>query len=125
MVYESTNLPTEANQNQNENGEEGAGTSRFSSVLWSFVESIPTTPASASERPLVNRAFERMSSFSRVRLNVRSNNVAAGNDYATVRRAGSNRGFLFWSIIGILLAILWVLIGSGSLGGMHLMNMNT
>ncbi|KAL6578286.1 hypothetical protein OROMI_010614 [Orobanche minor] len=56
---------------ENENGisskqDDDDGTdSWFSSALWSFVESIPTTPASASESDLVNRAFERMSSFSK------------------------------------------------------------
>lgn len=40
----------------------------FSSTLWSFVDSIPTTPTSASEGgDLVNKAFERMSRFSRGR----------------------------------------------------------
>ncbi|KAB1219920.1 NAC domain-containing protein 78 [Morella rubra] len=76
IVFESTNIPTQANENQNGN-EGGGATNRFSSALWAFVESIPTTPASASENALVNRAFERMSSFSRARVNVRNTNVSA------------------------------------------------
>ncbi|CAA0834950.1 NAC domain-containing protein 17 [Striga hermonthica] len=50
--------------------EDDGTNSWFSSALWSFVESIPTTPAEASESALVNRAFERMSSFSRDSMNV-------------------------------------------------------
>ncbi|KAL0392305.1 UNVERIFIED_CONTAM: NAC domain-containing protein 17 [Sesamum radiatum] len=58
------NDPAGANQNGSAKQDDGTD-SWFSSALWSFVESIPTTPASASESALVNRAFERMSSFSR------------------------------------------------------------
>jgi hypothetical protein len=99
--------------NQINRGEDGADPSWMSSMLWSFVESIPTTPASASESPLVNRAFERMSSFSRFRMNARNNNVfAADNSPPTVKRTttGGNKkkGFVLLSIIGALLAILWV-----------------
>ncbi|GER40619.1 NAC domain containing protein 17, partial [Striga asiatica] len=55
-----------AGANENGSREEDDGTNSWlSSALWSFVESIPTTPAEASESALVNRAFERMSSFSR------------------------------------------------------------
>lgn len=112
VVYESTNFPTQENQNQN--GNEGGGAAGgFSSALWSFVESIPTTPASAAENILVNRAFERMSSFSRLRVNVKSTTVSARNTTETIRRAGSRcKGLLFISVIGVLCAILWALIGT-------------
>ncbi|XP_021300070.1 NAC domain-containing protein 17-like isoform X2 [Herrania umbratica] len=98
--------------NQDQGDENGGGPSRFSSALWSFVESIPTTPASAAENPLVNRALERMSSFSRLRLNARNTAVSAVNGAATARRTGGNRGFFFISILGALCAILWFLIGT-------------
>ncbi|XWS21837.1 hypothetical protein CRYUN_Cryun30bG0089800 [Craigia yunnanensis] len=103
LVYNGTN--------QDQVDKNGGGASWFSSALWSFVESIPTTPASASESPLVNRAFERMSSFSRLRLNARNTDVAAVNGAATAR-TGWNRGFFFISILGALCAILWFLIGT-------------
>lgn len=116
-MYESTNYHTQANQNENGNEDVGAA-SRFSSALWSFVESIPTTPASASENALVNRAFERMSSFSRVRMNVKNTNVSVGNGAeSNKRRAGRSKGFFFISVIGVLCAILWVLIGNVRLWG--------
>ncbi|XVF63211.1 hypothetical protein PTKIN_Ptkin09bG0069700 [Pterospermum kingtungense] len=89
----------------------GGGASRISSALWSFVESIPTTPASASENPLVNRAFERMSSF-RLRFNARNTDVSAVNGAGTARRAGRNKGFFFISILGALCAVLWLFIGT-------------
>lgn len=81
------------------------------------MESIPTTPASACETPLVNKAFERMSSFSRIRLNVKNNNINNDNLISSDRAANSNkaggtsRGFLILSILGALCAILWVLSG--------------
>ncbi|KAL5846088.1 hypothetical protein ACOSQ3_009612 [Xanthoceras sorbifolium] len=116
LVQEYTNPPT---ANQNQNGQEGGGGAPgwLSSSLWAFVESIPTTPASASENPLVNRAFERMSSFSRIRINAKTINVAGGDDVVIRRQAAagsssSSRRFLFLSIFGALCAILWMLMGS-------------
>ncbi|KAL0392304.1 UNVERIFIED_CONTAM: NAC domain-containing protein 17 [Sesamum radiatum] len=85
----------------------------FSSALWSFVESIPATPASASETALVNKAFKRMPSFSRVRINARNTKVAAGNTSATSRSSGKSRsGFLCFSLVGVICAILWMLMGT-------------
>ncbi|GLT77261.1 hypothetical protein SLA2020_488630 [Shorea laevis] len=98
--------------NQDQGHKEDAPASPFSSALWSFVESIPTTPASAAESPFVNRAFERMSSFGRVRLNARNRNVSAGNVSETRRGIGGKRGFFLLSMLGALCAILWVLIGT-------------
>ncbi|XP_007020196.2 PREDICTED: NAC domain-containing protein 17 isoform X2 [Theobroma cacao] len=98
--------------NQDQGDKNGGGASMFSSALWSFVESIPTTPASASETPLVNRALERMSSFSRLRLNARNTAVSAVDGAATARRIGGNRGIIFISILGALCAILWFFTGT-------------
>ncbi|KAG6578855.1 NAC domain-containing protein 17, partial [Cucurbita argyrosperma subsp. sororia] len=105
-------------ENQTATNAGGGSASWFSSNLWAFVESIPTTPASASEN--VNRAFERMSSFSRLKLNTLNTlnaNVAVGNPVTGARRTGMNKGFLLFSIIGVLCAILWVLIGNVRLWG--------
>ncbi|KAL0557081.1 hypothetical protein IC582_005599 [Cucumis melo] len=112
----STAAGTRENQSANDGG---GSTSWFSSNLWAFVESIPTTPASASEN--VNRAFERMSSFSRLRLNTLNTlntNVAVRNpERGERRRTGMNKGFFLFSILGVLCAILWVLIGNVRLSG--------
>ncbi|KAJ8770962.1 hypothetical protein K2173_022186 [Erythroxylum novogranatense] len=109
-VHESSN--TLGGANVNGSGKEGDGaTGWFSSTLWSFVESIPTTPASAAESPLVNKAFERMSSFSRVRMNVKNVNLNAGDVSVAIRSPGRNRWFILLSIFGVLCAILWVLVG--------------
>ncbi|XP_074339422.1 NAC domain-containing protein 17-like [Apium graveolens] len=98
---EGSSLPTEAIQNQCCTEDDGTD-SWFSTALWSFVESIPTTPASASENALVNKAFERMSSFGRVKTK-----TAAGNPTTCGRRV---QKFSF-SVIGVVCALLWVLIG--------------
>ncbi|XP_057490360.1 NAC domain-containing protein 17-like [Actinidia eriantha] len=115
-VYENENENENQNQNQNQSGNvDDSGDSWLTSALWSFVESVPTTPASASEgAALVNRAFERMSSFGRVRASAGATSVAAGNPVATLRRSGSrhSRGFFFYAVLGVLCAILWVLIGT-------------
>lgn len=87
----------------------------FSSALWAFVETIPTTPASASEgSALVNRAFERMSSFGRGR-NVNSTASGSGSKRLEVKpktSRSSSRGIVFFSVLGVLFAILWVFVGS-------------
>ncbi|XP_009786294.1 NAC domain-containing protein 17-like [Nicotiana sylvestris] len=112
VVYDNnTNHPVGANQNPIAKKNDGAQ-SWISSNLWAFVDSIPTTPASAAESALVNRAFERMSSFSRMKLNARNMNVAAGNTSAASSSSGkSKNGFFCFSLLGVLCAILWVLIG--------------
>ncbi|KAJ9146050.1 hypothetical protein P3X46_028365 [Hevea brasiliensis] len=120
VAYESSNAPTGANENQS-GGEDGGATGWFSSALWEFLESIPTTPASAAETPLVNKAFERMSSFSRIRLNIKNNNIntdnlVGSNQTANSTKVGTSRGILFLSILGALCAILWFLVGARVLG---------
>ncbi|KZV28942.1 hypothetical protein F511_13737 [Dorcoceras hygrometricum] len=106
------NFTTGANENQN-NKQDGDTDSWFSSALWSFVESIPTTPASASENALVNRAFERMSSFSRIRLNARNMNFATGNTSASSRISGKSiSGFICFFSVGVLCAVLWMMVGT-------------
>ncbi|KAH0914525.1 hypothetical protein HID58_028971 [Brassica napus] len=63
VVPGSTNLVNGQDQ-EGVNG--GGGTSPFSSALWAFMDSIPSTPASACEGP-INRTFVRMSSFTRIK----------------------------------------------------------
>lgn len=72
------------------------------------MESIPTNPASASEGVSDNRAVERMSNLSRVRVNARNINVTS-----TSRISGKSRiGFLCFSVLGVICAILWLLVGT-------------
>ncbi|KAG6406194.1 hypothetical protein SASPL_133793 [Salvia splendens] len=100
--------PSTSDQNGRGKQDDGGTDSLFSSALWSFVESIPTSPASASECALVNKAFERMSSFSKVRMNGRNLNVAAGN--AMAKSGKSRTGPVFLSLLGLMCAILWMVI---------------
>ncbi|CAN7093303.1 unnamed protein product [Brassica rapa subsp. narinosa] len=106
----STNLTTSvtAQDQDGENG--GGGTSPFSSALWAFMDSIPSTPASACEGPL-NRTFVRMSSFSRVRFGGKANGTPATTTVVAKKRS-RNRGFLVLSIVGALCAIFWVFIAT-------------
>nr|XP_027091566.1 NAC domain-containing protein 17-like isoform X1 [Coffea arabica] len=111
MVYDGNFSDHGSGADQNQSGKQDGTDSWFSSALWSFVESIPTTPASASES--ANRAFERMSSFSRVRINSKNMNVAAGSISATSSSSVKCKsGFFFFSLLGLLCAILWMLIGT-------------
>ncbi|XP_047169457.1 NAC domain-containing protein 17-like [Vigna umbellata] len=110
VVCESLSFPTEGNYSQSSTVED-VSTSSFSSSLWAFVESIPTTPASAAESALVNRALNRMSSFSRVK--IRHTNITAGKDTATTKKAGRKGfSFLFFPILIALCAFLWVFVGN-------------
>uniref|UniRef100_A0A2P2K2F2 NAC domain-containing protein 69 isoform X1 n=1 Tax=Rhizophora mucronata TaxID=61149 RepID=A0A2P2K2F2_RHIMU len=111
VVYEFTNNSTEADENQS--GNRSAGTASWvSSMLWSCVDSIPASPASAAESPSVNKAFERMSSFSRVRLSIKNANADARNVSSNVGRSGRNKGFVLLSVLGAFCAVLWVLVGT-------------
>ena len=109
-------LEYNVNQCPQTNMDDGSN-SWFSSALWSFVDSIPTTPASAAESSaLVNRAFERMSSFSKGR------NINLAAAVAAVekrlekpkpsRSSSSSKGIVYFSIVGVLFAILVVFVGS-------------
>ncbi|KAL3514005.1 hypothetical protein ACH5RR_026722 [Cinchona calisaya] len=113
VVYDGNFTNHGSGADQNQSGKQDGTNSWFSSALWSFVESIPTTPASASENALVNRAFERMSSFGRVRINARNMNVAVGSSSsATSRSFKCMSGFFCFSLLGLVCAILWMLIGT-------------
>lgn len=95
----------ETNMQDNDNTD-----SWFSSALWAFVDSIPTTPASASESSaLVNKAFERMSSFGRGK-NV--NLADAMKRLEKQKPSRSSRGIVYFSVLGVLFAILMVFVGS-------------
>lgn len=115
-VVNDNNFANPLGANQNLAKKDDGTQSWFSSNLWAFVDSIPTTPASAAESALVvNKAFERMSSFSRMKLNVGDMNVAAGNASATSSSLGKAKyGFCCISLFGVLCAILWVLIGTSA-----------
>lgn len=123
MVCDPASLPTEGNHNRSGSTTGDVATSRVSSALWAFIESIPTTPASAAEN--ANRAFERMSSFGRAKLNINQANLAAaaaaataaaaaGNDTNSMKRSGSRKGvlFLFLPVLIALCAFLWVSLGT-------------
>ncbi|XP_030528922.1 NAC domain-containing protein 17-like [Rhodamnia argentea] len=108
FVNGSSSLPSESSQSPIEEG--GGVMSEFSSALWAFVDSIPTTPASASENAIVSRALGRMSSFSRLKIYSVSTDASAVKGDAIV--TSGRRGLFLLSVIGVLVAILGVLIGS-------------
>ncbi|XP_010538911.1 PREDICTED: NAC domain-containing protein 17-like [Tarenaya hassleriana] len=78
--------------------------SQFSNALWGFMESIPSTPASACEGPL-NRTFVRMSSFSRIRVTAKADGAPTVTGRKP-KKAIRNRGFLLLSIVGAVCAII-------------------
>ncbi|KAD4386225.1 hypothetical protein E3N88_26394 [Mikania micrantha] len=105
--------------NQSPENMENNTDSWFSSALWAFVDSIPSTPASASESSaLVNRALERMSSFRsgrNVHLDAATATLAGGattKRLAKLKPSRSSRGIVYFSILGVLFAMLWVFVGS-------------
>ncbi|KAI3686047.1 hypothetical protein L1987_79717 [Smallanthus sonchifolius] len=119
VVIEENPVKPEYYQNQCPENTENNTESWFSSALWDFVDSIPTTPASASESSaVVNRAFERMSSFSRGRnVNLAAAAAVATSGNATKRlekpnSSRSSRGIVYFSVLGVLFAMLWVFVGS-------------
>ncbi|CAI0396243.1 unnamed protein product [Linum tenue] len=123
MICDSTEHYPGVNQNQAGTTNKDDTSGWFSSGLWSFVDSIPFEPASAAEKPLVNKALLRMSSLRRLRMNIVNPNLAAaqagnaGGGTANVRKSGTNKGLVVLSLLGILIAVLWVLIGNVKLFG--------
>ncbi|MCD7470252.1 hypothetical protein HAX54_009972 [Datura stramonium] len=113
VVYDSNlaNHPMGANQNQIPNQDNGTP-SWLSSQLWAFLDSIPTTPAVAAESPVFNRAFKRMPSFSKMRINAGTMNVVAGNTTTSRSSRHSKNGVFYFYFLGILCAILCVLFGT-------------
>ncbi|VFR00326.1 unnamed protein product [Cuscuta campestris] len=109
-------------QNTRQDDDPAVTNSSFSAALWAFLESIPTTPASASEKAMVintSTTFERMTSFARLkRKNGKSVNVlvAAGTTTTTTtttitttkRNPRGSGGFLCFSLLGLLCAMLWL-----------------
>ncbi|OVA09302.1 NAC domain [Macleaya cordata] len=98
-------------ERHNQGGEEGDDVDKwFSSAISSFLGSIPTRPALASENAIINRAFERMSSFGRVRIGARDADVNRGVNPAVGRRnTGRKGGFFFLSILVAVCAVSWLL----------------
>ncbi|KAG2304502.1 hypothetical protein Bca4012_063556 [Brassica carinata] len=101
----STNLTTSVTAQDG-----GGGTSPFSSALWAFMDSIPSTPASACEGP-INRTFVRMSSFSRMKFSGKANGTPATTTVVAKKRS-RNKGFLVLSIVGALCAIFWLFVAT-------------
>ncbi|KAK9697236.1 hypothetical protein RND81_08G023900 [Saponaria officinalis] len=119
----SENLPAETNKSGNETRTQEAQP-WLSSTLWSFVESIPASPASAAETVLTNKAFKRVSSFSRVK--VTSKRTVTGTSGAgksdSVRVRSKTKGFFFFfvfSFLAALFAVVCVFFGSHSSGRLH------
>ncbi|XP_068648441.1 NAC domain-containing protein 17-like [Aristolochia californica] len=106
--------------NVSNGGEAGGSNSWFTSAVHTLLESIPSHPASASENALINRAFERVSSFGVVRFGASGDNtsMAATIPGQAKRRLNGNGGFLFVSCIGILSAVLWVVTVGATLKGL-------
>lgn len=89
----------------------GVSESWFSSKISAFLDSVPSSPAFASENTLINRALERMSSFGSVQSRMLEQNAQTGQGASAERRRGGlGGGFLFISFLGGLGAIFWVLI---------------
>lgn len=84
----------------------------FSSALSAFLDSVPSSPALAAERPFISKALQRVSSFRTGQIpgGAVVPNAATGNGPVTGRRRGTNNsGFLFISFLVGLGAVIWVL----------------
>ncbi|XP_008796603.2 NAC domain-containing protein 17-like [Phoenix dactylifera] len=83
----------------------------FSSALSALLDSVPSSPAIASENALISRAFQRVSSFRAGQIGTQEPNAATGGGtVASGRQRGSHSGgFLFISFLVGLVAVFWVL----------------
>ncbi|KAG1363315.1 NAC domain-containing protein 17 [Cocos nucifera] len=89
----------------------GASDSWFSSALSALLDSVPSSPAIASENALISRAFQRVSSFRAGQIGAQEPNATTGGGIvASGRQRGShNGGFVFISFLVGLVAVFWVL----------------
>ncbi|CAH8306041.1 unnamed protein product [Eruca vesicaria subsp. sativa] len=115
VIPGSTNLTTSVNAQDQEGEDGGGGMSPFSSALWAFMDSVPSTPASACEGP-INRTFVRMSSFSRIKFSGKTNGTPVTTNVIAKKRS-RNLGFLLLSIVGAFCAIFWVFIATFQTSG--------
>lgn len=85
----------------------GGSESWFSSTISALLDSVPNSPAFASENALINRALQRMSSFGAGQ--TRAGNAATADATKAGERRGGQNGFLFISFLVGLGAVFWVL----------------
>ncbi|XP_077212389.1 NAC domain-containing protein 17-like [Tasmannia lanceolata] len=112
VVYDGSSTDVSGETHKPEGGEGDGSESWFTSSIHTLLDSIPSHPASASENALINRAFERMSSFGAVRVGDREMAVAVGVGVGAAvgrRRGRGNGGFFFVSFLGAMWAVLWLL----------------
>lgn len=98
--------------------------SQFTSSVWSFLESMPASPAFASESPIVNLNIVRISSLGgRYRFNSKStsSNVVVRKKSGENNKKKNHKGFLCLSIIGALCALSWVMLGTMGVSGRSLL----
>ncbi|XP_020090635.1 NAC domain-containing protein 17-like [Ananas comosus] len=101
-----------AGTNQEETVQEqlAASESWFNSALSAFLDSVPSSPAIASENAFISRALERVSSFRTQQVGGRDSDAAIDREAVLHgRRRGNNGGFLFVSFLVGLGAVLWLL----------------
>lgn len=74
------------------------------------MDSVPSSPAIASENAFISRALERVSSFRTQQVGGRDSDAAIDREAVLHgRRRGNNGGFLFVSFLVGLGAVLWLL----------------
>ncbi|CAN1294046.1 NAC domain-containing protein 17 [Linum perenne] len=117
-LYHDTAMFLRTNEDQGGNGTDDDGSSGwFSSVMWSLVDSIPSEPALAAEGPILKKGLGRMSSFRSLSLRMKVVNSNVAVICSNSNGAGGNKGLMLLSVLGVLVAILWVLIGNVKLLG--------
>ncbi|CAH8351907.1 unnamed protein product [Eruca vesicaria subsp. sativa] len=114
---ESTNPPTSGISIAKGTEATTDESSQYSSSLWSFLESIPASPAFASENSFVNLNLLRISNLSgryRFSSKTTSSNVVIKKNSGenNTNKKNNHKGFLCLSIIGAMCALSWVMLGT-------------
>ncbi|CAH9085401.1 unnamed protein product [Cuscuta europaea] len=119
-LTQNTTTTTQGDTTTTTTQDDASKHSSFSSALWAFMESIPTTHASAAESDPASKAFELGPSFQRLGLNAINIAAAVSNASAVSERCcavSCNNGFcrLFcFSLLGVCCAILWMIFVAAS-----------
>ncbi|XP_072993205.1 NAC domain-containing protein 17-like [Typha latifolia] len=110
LVYTSTPLNHGKSAQEQVTPDSNASPSWFNSAFSTLLDSVPSSPAIASENAFISKALERVSSFRKQQVGGRDPDTAIdGGTAVPGRRRGNNGGFLFISFLVGLGAVLWIL----------------
>ncbi|XP_042406082.1 NAC domain-containing protein 17-like [Zingiber officinale] len=114
VEYASASPNIEMTQGQNTHVGHDSG-SWITSALSTLLDSVPSSPALASENAFINKALERVSSFRGAQIGLcGASTITDGQSSTSRRRQFHNSSFLFVSLLVGFSAVFWLFIVGAS-----------